>query len=74
MLPVLLARTAFESGDEPVNVASGALLPTLAVFTLVCGWLRFRDDIKRWMAAQMDLQEQQRQAARQQTEAADGDG
>jgi hypothetical protein len=54
VLPLLLARSAVEGGRPPAEAAMDGLPPALLVFTLVAGWVRFRDDIKRWWASQMD--------------------
>jgi hypothetical protein len=52
--PLLLARAALDDGRPPAESALDGLVPALAIFTLVGGWVRFRDDIKGWWAAQMD--------------------
>jgi hypothetical protein len=52
--PVLIARAALEDGRPPAEAALDGLLPAAAVFALVGGWVRFRDDIRRWWATQMD--------------------
>lgn len=54
VLPVLFARDAIEQGR--VGTAGAAPFITLAVllFTLVCGWVRVRDDIGKWFSEQME--------------------
>lgn len=51
--PVLLARSAAEKGLPISEAASKGLLPAIGVFTMVGGWVRFRDDIKKWWSSQM---------------------
>lgn len=52
--PALVARAALEDGRPPAEAALNGLLPALGIFALVGGWVRFRDDIKQWWAAQID--------------------
>jgi hypothetical protein len=62
MLPVLLARNALESGLPPAEAALDGITPGLAVAALVAAWARYRQDIARWWAAQMEQALPQRQA------------
>lgn len=68
-LPLLAARASFRGAQQPPPVAAAvnvAILLSVLVF-LVGGWVRFRDEIHRWMAdaaAQMSptqVAERQRQ-------------
>ncbi len=74
-LPLLAARASVEGVQDPPPLAAAAtaVLPLLVVAFLLAGWVRFRDDIHRWMA---DAAEQmspskalERQAAERQGEA-----
>ena len=53
-LPVLAARSAVEHGDSGPGAAARAALGVLAVFAVVCGWVRLRDEIGSWFGAQME--------------------
>ena len=53
-LPVLFARWAIERGDpgEPAVVSGG--LAIVALFVVVCGWVRLREDIGAFFQQQME--------------------
>jgi hypothetical protein len=51
---VLIARSAFESGDDPTAGALAMLPPMVGVVILVAGWVRVREDIKAWWAVQAE--------------------
>ena len=59
-LPVLAARAAIESGDAGPPVAMTAALGVAVVFTLVCGWVRLRDDIGDYFQQAMEQPSAQR--------------
>ncbi|MFL6205447.1 MAG: hypothetical protein ACJ739_08845 [Acidimicrobiales bacterium] len=52
-LPILAARAAVDSGD-PTAAALRAATAVAAVFALVCGWVRLRDEISTWTNQQME--------------------
>ena len=51
---VLVARAAFERGEDPAAAALSALPPMVGVFVLVAGWVRVRDEIKAWWSLQTE--------------------
>ena len=53
-LPVLAARSAFEAGDPAPRAAANAGLGVAALFALVCGWVRVREEIGAWFSTQME--------------------
>jgi hypothetical protein len=53
-LPVLAARAAVEDGRPGLPVAATAGLAVAALFALVCGWVRLRDEIGGWFQDQME--------------------
>jgi hypothetical protein len=59
-LPVLAARAAIESGDPGAPAAVTATLGVAVVFTLVCGWVRLRDDIGDYFQQAMEQPSAQR--------------
>ncbi|HEV8115355.1 MAG TPA: hypothetical protein VGP53_03885, partial [Acidimicrobiales bacterium] len=54
VLPVLFARNAIEQGRPGTEGAAPFVTLTIFVFTLVCGWVRVRDDIASWFSQQME--------------------
>jgi hypothetical protein len=52
ILPLLAARASVRGIEEPppVSAAINVALPLLGLTVLVGGWVRFRDDIRAWMA------------------------
>jgi hypothetical protein len=58
--PVLLARAAVEDGRPALAGAQPLLVVVALLFTLVCGWVRVRDDIAVWWKGQMALAQPQR--------------
>jgi hypothetical protein len=54
VLPILLARDAIEQGDPGTSGAVPMAVLVVAVFTLVCGWVRVRDDMGAWFRSQME--------------------
>jgi hypothetical protein len=53
-LPVLAARAAEEAGEPPTQATATAALGVAALFVLVCGWVRLRDEIGAWFSTQME--------------------
>jgi hypothetical protein len=53
VVPVLLARAAAEDGRAPAEAALAGLVPGCALFALVAGWVRFRQDIAKWWSSQL---------------------
>jgi hypothetical protein len=51
---ILIARAAFERGDDPTAGALAMLPPMVGIVVLVAGWVRVRDDIKAWWALQTE--------------------
>ncbi len=58
--PVLTARSAVESGRTAFAGAQPLVVVVGVLFTLVCGWVRVRDDVALWWKAQMDAAQPQR--------------
>ena len=54
VLPVLFARNAIEQGRAGTEGAAPFVTLAIFTFTLVCGWVRVRDDIASWFAQQME--------------------
>ncbi|MGH9184758.1 MAG: hypothetical protein ACRD0U_02910 [Acidimicrobiales bacterium] len=55
-LPLLVARAA-ATGDQPTDPAQAAMAAGVGIvvlFALVCGWVRAREHIKAWWAAQVE--------------------
>jgi hypothetical protein len=52
LTPLLAARASFEGIQEPppLNAAMSLALPLALVVILVAGYIRFRDEIRQWMA------------------------
>jgi hypothetical protein len=53
-LPVLLARGAAEAGRPPAEAALQGVLPAVGLAVLVAAWARYRQDVARWWAAQLE--------------------
>ena len=53
-LPVLAARAADEAGDPAAPATATAALGVAALFVVVCGWVRLRDEIGTWFETQME--------------------
>ena len=53
-LPVLAARAAEEAGKPAAPAAATATLGVAALFVVVCGWVRMRDEIGAWFNEQME--------------------
>jgi hypothetical protein len=53
-LPVLAARAAAEAGDPAAPAAMTATLGVAALFVVVCGWVRLRDEVGAWFNEQME--------------------
>lgn len=51
--PILAARAAVDRGNPGVPAAAAAAGAVLALFVLVCGWVRLRDRVGDWWKAQM---------------------
>ncbi len=54
VLPVLMARDAIEQGRTGPSGALPFVVLTAVLFSLVCGWVRVRDDIGAWFREQME--------------------
>jgi hypothetical protein len=54
VLPVLVARAAAEAGRPPAEAALSGIGPGIGVFLLVAAWARYRQDVARWWATQME--------------------
>lgn len=61
-MPIVMARNAFERGDDAVIAAQTLYVPILALFGLIAGWVRFRDDIHAWFKESMASAERDRKA------------
>ncbi len=59
---VVLARNAAADGREALAGAQPVVVGMVLLFTLVCGWVRVRDDIASWWRTQMQTAKQQQQA------------
>lgn len=68
--PLLAARASFLGAQEPppLNAAMTLALPLAIVVVLVCGYVRFRDDIKRFMAEASENMSPTKVAERQREE------
>jgi hypothetical protein len=53
-LPVLAARAAVDAGEPPTPAAVTPALAVAALFVLVCGWVRLREEIATWFSTQME--------------------
>jgi hypothetical protein len=53
-LPVLAARAAHDAGDPAAPATATAALGVAALFVVVCGWVRLRDEIGTWFETQME--------------------
>ena len=53
-LPILFARDAIEHGRTGSSGAVPLAVLVAALFALVCGWVRVRDDIGSWFRQQME--------------------
>ncbi|NCZ71005.1 MAG: hypothetical protein EBY80_12740, partial [Actinobacteria bacterium] len=49
-LPMVAAREAIDNGQGAPAAATRLGIAVLLLGLLVCGWVRFRDDIKNWFA------------------------
>lgn len=58
--PILLARSALADGRTVLAGAQPLLVVVAILFTLICGWVRVRDDVAEWWKAQMALAQPQR--------------
>ncbi len=54
VLPVLFARDAIEQGRTGPSGAMPFVMLTAVVFTMVCGWVRVRDEIGTWFREQLE--------------------
>lgn len=54
VLPVLFARDAIEQGRTGPSGAAPFVVLMAVIFTVVCGWVRVRDDIGTWFRQQME--------------------
>jgi hypothetical protein len=54
VLPVLFARDAIEQGRTGPSGAVPFVVLSAIVFSVVCGWVRVRDDIGTWFREQME--------------------
>lgn len=52
-LPVLAARAGFRNGESGSAAAAAATAGVLALFALVCAWVRMRERLHEWWRAQM---------------------
>ena len=52
--PLLLARDAVDQGRGGAAGALPVALAVVALFAIVCGWVRVRDDISEWWSQQME--------------------
>ncbi|MEQ1786317.1 MAG: hypothetical protein ABL966_04635 [Acidimicrobiales bacterium] len=53
-VPVLFARDAIEAGRTGASGALPAAMLVVALFTVIGGWVRVRDDIGSWFRQQME--------------------
>jgi hypothetical protein len=60
-LPVLAARAGFRNGQSAAGTAGTATVGVLALFALVCAWVRMREQIHAWWRAQMQTAFPQKQ-------------
>jgi len=68
-LPVVAARRAFTTGNEPVPAAVQAGIAALLVAGFTAAWLRFREPARAWWK---NFQEEGQQAARDRQAAKQG--
>jgi hypothetical protein len=61
LLPVLLGRFAADNGRSPVDGTVDAVFLVVAVFGLVCAWVRYREELRVSLRDQMRAQSQLRQ-------------
>jgi hypothetical protein len=54
-VPLLVARHLVEQGTPPEAGTAAALGGVAALFVLIAGWVRMRDDIRAWFKTQMEL-------------------
>ena len=59
-LPIVAARVAFDDGNPAAGAAGSAAAGVVALFVLVCGWVRMRDRIAEWWSSQMKLANESR--------------
>ncbi|MET0728809.1 MAG: hypothetical protein ABWZ76_10985 [Acidimicrobiales bacterium] len=59
--PVLLARRALDDNRSALDGAIPAALAVVALFALVCVWVRVRDDMAAWFKESMSMAHQQQQ-------------
>ncbi len=59
-LPTVMARNAFQRGDDAMVGAQTLWVPMLLLFGLVVAWVRFRDEIHAWFKESMDSAERER--------------
>ncbi|MGH9117347.1 MAG: hypothetical protein ACRD0A_05585 [Acidimicrobiales bacterium] len=62
LLPVLLGRFATDNGRSPVEGTAEAVFLVVAVFALVCAWVRYREEMRRSLQEQMRSQSRAREA------------
>ncbi|MCU1370099.1 MAG: hypothetical protein JWO77_1293 [Ilumatobacteraceae bacterium] len=68
--PLLAARASFLGAQEPppINAAMSLALPLALVVVLVAGYIRFRDEIRKWMADASEQMSPTKAAERQREE------
>ncbi len=54
VLPVFFARDAIEQGRTGASGAAPVAVLMAVLFTVVCGWVRVRDDIGTWWSEQIE--------------------
>lgn len=54
VLPVLSLHAAYQRGMSLTGAGMSSLLGAAIVFTLIGGWIRFREGIRLWFAQQME--------------------
>jgi hypothetical protein len=70
LLPLLAARASEQGAQEPPPIAAAMNVGILLSFVvvLVCGYLRFRDEIRQWMADAADQMSPSKTVERQREE------
>jgi hypothetical protein len=64
LLPVLFGRAAMENGRSPVDGTLDAVFLVVAVFGLVCAWVRYRAELRQSLQEQMKAQSSLRGSTR----------
>jgi hypothetical protein len=64
LLPVLFGRFAADNGRSPVDGTLDTVFIVVAVFALVCAWVRYRDELRQSLQEQMRAQAQYRDSTR----------